>query len=207
MKYRKITEVLDDNDNLIGRDDMPNSSPNRETDASHTTDYNVKIRGQNFKNDFLGRFGFYFYEGDNKEEIQNPEFLNDVAKLMFEKYKDVLKYYYENMDKLESDYKNFIKSGKSFEDFEKEDVKTDYEWAEKFINVLKPRLEAGIDEMISESKVVEDKLTTKSNKDIVDKKEDNELKNKKMKKVADLLSKLPDNKIDQLINLLEKNKK
>ena len=62
----KIQEIIDDNDNLIGSNSAPSVSPNKETEASKTTDYNAKVHGQNFKNDFLGRFGFYFYEAEGQ---------------------------------------------------------------------------------------------------------------------------------------------
>ena len=67
----KIQEIIDGDGNIMGSDDKPEMSPNIETQASKTTDYNAKVHGQNFKNDFLGRFGFYFYEseGNNKTPI------------------------------------------------------------------------------------------------------------------------------------------
>ena len=66
-KYKKvdIDEIIDGDDNIIGSKNDPESGPDLETRASKTTDYNAKVHGQNFKNDFLGRFGFYFYEDDS----------------------------------------------------------------------------------------------------------------------------------------------
>ena len=58
----KIQEIIDGDGNIIGVDDLPKTGGNKESEANHTTDYNVAVHGQNFKNDFLGRFGFYFYE-------------------------------------------------------------------------------------------------------------------------------------------------
>ena len=70
MKKQKIEELLDSDGNLISNNDYPETGANRETDASNTTDYNARVHGQNFKNDFLGRFGFYFYEDASHEQPQ-----------------------------------------------------------------------------------------------------------------------------------------
>jgi len=64
----KIQEIIDSESNIIGSVDRPESSPDNETQATKTTDYNAKVHGQNFKNDFLGRFGFYFYESDSSDK-------------------------------------------------------------------------------------------------------------------------------------------
>lgn len=70
MKYTKknIQEIIDNSGNLIGTKDMPQTGSNKETEAPKTTDYNAKVHGQNYKNDFLGRFGFYFYEAEQHEQ-------------------------------------------------------------------------------------------------------------------------------------------
>lgn len=75
----KIQEIIDGDGNIMGSDDKPEMSPNIETQASKTTDYNAKVHGQNFKNDFLGRFGFYFYESDEKMQ---PEVVVDLMKAL-----------------------------------------------------------------------------------------------------------------------------
>ncbi len=74
-----IKEIIDDTNNLIGVSDTPTTGSNKETDASHTTDYNAKVHGQNFKNDFLGRFGFYFYESEGAEKPEMVEELEFVV--------------------------------------------------------------------------------------------------------------------------------
>lgn len=165
---KKIQEIIDDDGNIIGTDDLPQTGGEKESEASHTTDYNVAVHGQNFKNDFLGRFGFYFYEAEQYD-------LPPVVMAL--------------MDELGSE-----------------------EVAWKIMNIIKPHLESVLDDMqigeglVSESKVVEDK--------IADKKTDNTIvkKNKKgmaqrVERVADLLAKLPANDLDKLMNLLEAKKK
>ena len=76
MKKQKIEELLDSDGNLIGADDYPTTGADREGDANNTTDYNARVHGQNFKNDFLGRFGFYFYENEGAE---TPEVVKDLT--------------------------------------------------------------------------------------------------------------------------------
>ncbi len=75
----KIEEIIDSDGNLIGSIDRPESSPDNETQASKTTDYNAKVHGQNFKSDFLGRFGFYFYESEGTEKPPVVEALEDIV--------------------------------------------------------------------------------------------------------------------------------
>lgn len=159
-----IKEIIDSNNNLIGTSDTPQNGPNKETQASHTTDYNVKVHGQNFKNDFLGRFGFYFYESegqDKPEIVEELEFVVGEAK------------------------------------------------AKEVMGTIKPFIEEALDSMtgmVSEANVVEDKLTKKKiNYDFV--KKDKKDIGDKLKKVADLLDKLPKNDLDKLMNLLEIKKK
>lgn len=75
----KIQEIIDSDGNIMGSSDAPEVSPNLETQASKTTDYNAKVHGQNFKNDFLGRFGFYFYESEGSDKPAVVEALEDVV--------------------------------------------------------------------------------------------------------------------------------
>lgn len=75
----KIEEIIDSEGNLIGSNDTPEISPDIETRASKTTDANAKTHGQNFKNDFLGRFGFYFYESEGSDKPPVVEALEDVV--------------------------------------------------------------------------------------------------------------------------------
>lgn len=75
---KNIQEIIDSSSNLIGTNDAPVAGSNKETEASKTTDYNASVHGQNFKNDFLGRFGFYFYEADKQE---TPPVVADLTKI------------------------------------------------------------------------------------------------------------------------------
>jgi len=167
ISKQDIMEIIDSNNNLIGTSDLPASGSDKETEASKTTDYNAKVHGQNYKNDFLGRFGFFFYEADEKEQ---PAVVKDL------------------MATLGSE-----------------------ELAWEIMNVIKPHIEKVLDEMpmgesvVTEAKVVEDKLADKREDNDFVKGKDNTLA--KMERVADLLAKLPKNDLDKLMTLLEAKKK
>jgi hypothetical protein len=209
IKKQKIEELIDADGNLIGSDAFPTTGSDRETDANNTTDYNARVHGQNFKNDFLGRFGFYFYEDEEREK---PEVVEDLAKLMYDKFVDILKYYNENPEELNKDYQLHAHGAFDTQPKEKKDV--DYKWAWKVMTTIKPHLEKVLDDMqigegvMNESKVVEDRLVDKKkDKGITKKKEDTELKSKKIEKVAGLLNKLNKDDLNKLVNLLELKKK
>ena len=159
-----IKEIIDSSNNLIGTGDVPSNGPNKETQADKTTDYNARVHGQNYKNDFLGRFGFYFYESEGQykpEIVEELEFVVGEAK------------------------------------------------AKEVMGTIKPFIEEALDSMsgmVSEANVVEDKLTNKkTDHDFV--KKDKKDVGDKLKRVADLLDKLPKNELEKLINLLEVKKK
>lgn len=197
IKKSKIEEIINGDGEMIGSEDKPEVSSDLETQADKTTDYNAKVHGQNFKNDFLGRFGFYFYESEEGAD----QLLRDIAMIMYDKYLETLEYYYKNPDLIGADYKEHFA-----DDVKKEDKidGTDEKWANKIMDVVEPHLKKSI----NEGKVVEDKITDKKDKDkLVDKKKDNDIIDKKMKKVADLLDKLSDNEIDKLITVLEAKRK
>lgn len=192
---KRLKEIIDDEGNLIGTEDLPQTGSNKETEAGHTTDYNARVHGQNFKNDFLGRFGFYFYESDG----ENKKVEDTLAKIMYEKYKETLKHYHENPEKIHSDYE--LHQSVDFDSQPEGSREHDYEWAADILKVIEPHMKKDI----NEAKVVEDKLTDKkSDNDIV--KKDKKDIGKKVERVADLLSKLPKNDLDKLMSLLESKK-
>lgn len=209
IKKKQIYELLDSDENIIGTDTQPHTGPNLETKANRTTDYNAKVHGQNFKNDFLGRFGFYFYEGE-EDKIGDSEIKNDLAKLMYNRFTDLLKYYYENPEKLESDYQeHFDLANQDLDEPPLND--TDFEWAGKIMNTIKPHLESALDdESINEGKIVEDSVVDKEKDERGDKikftRDKKDIKDKEIDKVAGVLKKLPKNQINKLIDLLEEEK-
>lgn len=191
----KIEEIIDGDGNIMGSDDKPEVSPNIETQASKTTDYNAKVHGQNFKNDFLGRFGFYFYESEG----DNTNVEDMLAKIMYEKYKETLNHYKENPDKLESDWE--LHQNTTFEDQPEGSKEHDYEWASDILKALAPHMKKDL----NEANVAEDKIQPKKEDKLLPPNKDSKgLKSGgNVDKVADLLGKLPKAELDKLINLLE----
>jgi hypothetical protein len=193
-KYKKsdITEIIDSDDIIIGKSDTPENSPDMETRANRTTDANVRARGQNYKNDFLGRFGFYFYESDG----DNINVEKQLASIMYEKYKETLNHYHENPEKIHKDWE--LHQGVDFDSQPEDSREHDYEWAKDILKALEPHMKTNI----NEGSVVEDKITDKKEDEFV-KKDSKGISKKKIEDVADLLNKLPKAEIDKLINLLE----
>lgn len=79
LKKKNIQEIIDGDENMIGDIDAPEVTPDAESMAKHTTDYNARVHAQDFKNDFLGRFGFYFYESENSEKPKVFDAIGDVV--------------------------------------------------------------------------------------------------------------------------------
>ena len=215
MKIKKIQlfEIIDSNGELIGKNDVPSTGADLESGANNTTDYNSKIGQQPFRYDMLGRFGFTllpFFEG--KEDQGQKELLKDLAQLMHDKRMDVLKYYYKNPQLLKPDYRKEAAGEPHSEQCEKEDI----EWARKVIKAVEPHFEKAFKEPIDETgainedkivedNVAEDKLVDKRGEDEISQKaDDNDIKDKKLEKIAGLISKLDQKDKDKLTNLLER---
>lgn len=204
LQKKNINEIIDSNDNLIGHDEEPENGNDLETRANRTTDFNARAHAQNFKNDFLGRFGFYFYESEDKGD-NIPPIVMDLAKLMYDKYIETLEHYAQNPEKLHKDME--LHSEVDFTTQPEDSREHDFEWAWDILDVVNKHYEGeaeGDTDAVNEEKVLEDTLQDKKdNKELKDKKEDNALKSKKIEDVADLLNKLPKNEKDKLIKLLE----
>lgn len=193
MKKSKIEEIIDNNGNLIGSDDTPKNGSDLETRANNTTDYNAQVHGQNFKNDFLGRFGFYFYESE--EDVSKLK--DDLARLMYEKFIETMTYYHENPEMLKKDFESHKNSDFSSQSKEKKDH--DYKWAEKIFDIIEPHLKKKLDE----GKMVEDKVVEKQKKIMKSKRDDDKELTAKAKKLVDLINELPKNQKDKLKNIIE----
>ena len=197
MKYSKkqLQEIIDSSNIIIGSETAPEYDANGDTAANGTTDKNVKTGQQNFKYDFLGRFGFYFYESkDDASKLQN-----DLINLFHEKYVEILKYYHVHADELESDYVKYVqKEGGEPDEMDKE-------FADKVMKLFEPHMKKKLDE----SKVVEDKIVDRKKTEMKKEKTDNDVlsKEKKLEKISGLLSNLPQNDLDKLMNLLEAKRK
>ncbi len=203
---KRITEIIDSNGDLIGNDDIPKNGADQETAANNTTDYNAKIGTQPFRYDMLGRFGFTllpFFEG--KENQEQTELLNDLAHLAYDRYMEILEYYYRNPNKLKSEFR--LLSEKDFDTQPDDRKQKDFECARKMIKTVEKHFENAFKEPenIDEAKVVEDKVVDKKTEDEMSKKsEDKDVREKKLEKIAGLINKLEKKDIDKLINLLER---
>lgn len=212
LKKKDLLEIIDSNGELIGKSDIPTNGSNLETAANNTTDYNAKISQQPFRYDMLGRFGFTllpFFEG--KENQAQTELINDLAHLAYDRYMEILEYYYRNPNKLKSEFR--MLSEKDFDSQPDDRKKMDFECAKKIIKTVQKHFEnafkepENIDEAaVVEEKVVEDKIVDKKNEDEIAKKsEDKGIKGKQIEKIAGLINKkLEKSDIDKLINLLER---
>jgi len=211
-RYTKkdIEEIVDKDDNLIGSDDVRKHGSDMESQASNTTDYNQKVGTQPFRYDMLGRFGFTlmpFFEGKNQDIEMDDELKDDLAKLMYEKYIEILKYYYKNPNKLKSDYRKFKEM--EFENQSQEDKNIGKEWGKKIMKVIEPhfmRIFQVNEEKINESYVIEDKVVDEKSKKWMDKKSDDKevIDKKGVEKIVGLLNKLDKNSLNQIIDLVEK---
>lgn len=208
IKKKDLVEIIDSDGELIGSDDIPKNGANLETQANNTTDYNAKIGTQPYRYDMLGRFGFTlmpFMEGKENQEQLN--LLNDLAKLMYNNYLKILEYYYRHPNKLKSDFR--LQSETNFENTSEDKKKESIDLAKNIIKIIEPHFENEFKkvENIDESKVVEDKMIDKKSEDEISNKKDyNEISDKNVEKIAGLINKLDKKDIDKLINLLERKR-
>ncbi len=208
LTKRELNEIIDSNGELIGKNDIPTTGSDLETQASNTTDYNAKVSMQPFRYDMLGRFGFTllpFFEG--KENQGQIELINDLAKLAYERYMEILEYYYRNPNKLKSDFR--IMSEKNFDTQPDDKKEQNFKCAKNIVKIVEKHFKNAFKEPenLDEAKVVEDKVVDKKTEDEISKKsEDKEVKEKQVEKIAGLINKKFDKQaIDKLINLLEGN--
>lgn len=194
MRKKDINEIIDGDDNLIGNSGTPPTGSNKETEANGTTDQNAVMHGQNFKNDFLGRFGFWYYESE--EEVSSLK--EKIAKMMYGKYLQTLDYYNQYPDKLKSDHEKHL-SGEEI-DFEGNMNSVDHEWADEIMKLIKPFIKDQIDE---NADLKEDLVEPKDKENLKKEKDDDRELNAKAKRVADLIDKLPEKDREKIKKILE----
>ena len=162
FKKKQISEIIDSNGDLIGLNDMPANDGNADTKAHGTTDQNVKMGQQPFRYDMLGRFGFTlmpFMEG-KKENDGQVALMRDLTTLMYERYLDIMKYYYKNPEKLKSDYRK-LSTGQDV------NIDANTEYVKKIIKVVQKHFEDAFKEPEQIDEVLESSnksLTFKSNR-------------------------------------------
>jgi hypothetical protein len=204
MRIKKIDlmEIVNSDGELIGNDAIPHNGSDLESQANNTTDYNRTISTQPFRYDFLGRMGFGFmpYMEEGKENDHLKNLLDDLAHLAYDRYMEILEYYYRNPNKLKSDFRIMSQSDFDSQSADKKDK--NFECANKMLEIVEKHFK---DAFEKSDNIVEDKMIEKKNDNEFAKKgKDNEVGDKNLKKVADLITKKFEKKeIDRLINLLE----
>ena len=202
LTKKQIDEIVNSDNDLIGAEHYPTNGSNLDTAASNTTDNNTGKGHQPFKYDMLARFGFGllpFFEG---EEKGNDELLNNLSKFLLEKRKKTIQEYIKNPKKLRIDLLK-IRDDNGF------CIKT----AQEILDFIKPYIEKSLDELnsnlrenIEEYAFIEGKVLEKKDEpnDIAkEKSKDNDVLDKKIQKIADLLNKMDIQNISKLKNLLE----
>lgn len=74
-----------------------------------------------------------YYELNDKYEL-----IDKLARAMYSKYLETLKYYHKNPDKLKSDFE--LHSESNFDNQPEEKREIDYKWAKKIMNIINPYL-------------------------------------------------------------------
>jgi len=208
MKIKKIelSEIIDSNGELIGNENIPKTGSNLNTAANNTTDYNAQIGTQPYRYDMLGRFGFSlmpFLEGKN-ETNEQLLMLNDIANILYDKYKENLGVFYKNPNDLKIKYRIFLKY--NFDDLPEKYKKEFLDFARNIIFSIKPHIEKSFEkfEEIVENKIVEDWISnTKNEIELSKHSNDLDIKDIKLKNIAGLINKLNINDRKKLINLIE----
>jgi len=212
IKKKDLNEIIDTHGDLIGTDDTPTNDANADTQAKNTSDYNAKIGTQPFRYDMLGRFGFTlmpFMEGEDKNQGQ-AELENDLVDLMYERYLDILKYYKRNPKRIQSDYRKHVTDGENTE----EGMKIDVMMADKILKIVEKhfgkafnqieKIDEVFQENMAEGKMIEDKMVNRKDEKLVDRDDSQEIRDKKIEKIAGLINNLEKKDIDNLINLIER---
>lgn len=184
-----VKEVLDNDGNLMGKTSMgPDNNRNNVTKSTKITDYNIVVGRQKFGDDFLGRFGFHFYEGKETEE---SKLIDLLAELEFEQYKRFLEFFTENFSKENLKIWKDVAS-KDFKDLTDEESKSDYNNALKVVATLKKYIK----DKKGEETITEDVVGNKSKKD-------NDLVDNFFKSIKkddkDILTNIKE-KVDKLLN-------
>ena len=201
-------EILDSNEVIIGSDNQPEIDNNKVTQSKHTTDRSAKMGHQPFDDKFWGTFGFSLYE--NEGESNGLREL--LARLMFAKFKEWVANLDSANDGVAGEFGKWKKTAaKDFNDLEENEVDNDYKWADRIIELLKSSKgeevkkdsnELSEEEMI---KIAEDIISKRTDKSITDKKKTDKagVMSDKVMKIKDLFSDLSDIEKGDLIKKLK----
>jgi len=124
MKKKKIMEIVDANDIIIGSDDKPQVDPNVVTQSNQMTDKAAKMSHQNFDDKFWGTFGFSLYETLTEDEMIkiaediiskrtdksiNPKKKTDSSEIMSDKVRKIKDLFSDLSDTEKGDLINKLK--------------------------------------------------------------------------------------------------
>ncbi|MFW6219461.1 MAG: hypothetical protein ACOC33_01205 [bacterium] len=202
MKFKKkqLKEIIDDNGNLLNKynaSSTPTSSPDIESQANRTTDYNVDISHQPFRYPFLGRFGFYFYESDGNPHESLIDKLAELEHKQWEKWsKEIAKR--ENID--EKTIKKWKKYWVDYDELGEKEKDLDREWAIKVINVIGDYIN---NQAKNEKKNLSESELNNIIEDIVNKKQDNDIIDFSEKKLFKIDNVIIRKKFDDLFSAIK----
>jgi ribosomal protein L17 len=179
MKKGKLLEILDGDNNIIGTDDKPQVSPNNDTEAQGTTDHNAKMGHQDFNNDYLGKFGYYFFENEGSDTLK--------TKIAKEAYN-----FFDSDSEL---------THEPFEQFPEEKKSHYLAFAEKVIALFEQKAEKTLSE-VELRKIAEDVIAKRKDRSFAKKKDDNDIVDKS-KKIKDLFRDLTKDEKTKLLKTLE----
>jgi hypothetical protein len=200
----KIVEIVNSDGELIGANSTPESGSDLDTVAKGTTDNNIKIAHQPYRYDMMARFGFLgmpFYE--NKEGEQD-KVIAEIDQFLYKNKMAMLEYYYKNPNKLKADFRH--QKDKKLNELSESTRKNIEEITDGVLSAVEKFLKEAFEKKnINEIAVVEDKVVEKKSEDEISKKsEDNDIRNKSINNIADLIAKkLDKSEINKLITLLE----
>jgi hypothetical protein len=209
LTKKQITEIIDDQGEIIGANNVPDNGADMHTRANKTTDYNASVGHQPFTYSTLALFGLNFLPFFENDDIQsNSEIVDNLAKYLYDHYLGMMGVYYKNPKKFQNDYRTKIKSG-----FNKEIAKHEYEMASDIIALIKPYLETELNQLsqelkndVNENSFIEGKVLDKKTENDIspEKKNDNEVVDKNIEKIAGLINKkMKKKEVDKLKTLLE----
>lgn len=148
----KISEIIDDDNELIGASDKPVGGSDTETMASGTSDSNRLKSSQSYSwNSFATFFGSSLYE--NNSDINSEDNLNKLSQLIFTTFAEfILNSKVVDYDKLGDEQKNILRQ-------------------------LTSEFTIGVDEILASDsgseQLREDDIVNRSNDNIINRKKDN----------------------------------
>jgi hypothetical protein len=210
-----VNEIIDSNGDIIGKEDMPENDGNMDSMANTTSDKTQRIGHQSYRSNYAGLMGFSVME-DEKED--NSKVIEEDAENL-KNYKAV-KFNQEDKERGDIQFRVLPILSKNKILIEKthwlpknekgiQTIQTGSKWFDisEYENLINKFRKTGAKETLIESKLVEDKISDEKSDDKSINKEkasSNDVQDKKLKDIADVLNKKFDKiQLNKLVNLLE----